>query len=370
MLRLAWRNLTRRRLRSLLTLLGVAISMSVVVALLGMAQGGEASLNKALNNHRGDILVTARGARFAGRLSPKDIEAVGAVRGVARALQYAVLPNIEVRVPTRAEPIRVAVLALPDPAIIARKFGVKEGRAPAEGALETLLGRVAAEELAVGVNGHVTIRDEKVRVTGLYDTGIAFQDRGLILPLDSARRLLNLGRNTRLAMADVEPGEVVAEVAERINAAVQAVDARPSADIVQTWEGRKVMLGLLWAITCIALLAGGVGVLNTMTMSVLERTREIGLLLAVGWRAGQVRRLIICEGALVALLGGLAGWGLGIAWVAIAKLAAAELTIEGAFGPGLFATTCAMSLGIGVIGALLPAFTASRMDPVEALRHE
>jgi putative ABC transport system permease protein len=370
MLRLAWRNLIRRRLRSLLTLLGVAISMSVVVALLGMADGGEESLNRALTTHRGDMLITARGARFTGRLTPKDLEAVTAVPGVARALPYAILSNVEVRVPTRDKPIRVAVLAMPDPAVIARKFGVKEGRPPAAGALETLLGVVAAKELNIGVNGHVLIREQKVVVAGIYDTGIAFQDRGLVMPLASARTLLNLGANSSLAMADVEAGEDPAAVAERINAAVKTVDARPSGEIVQTWEGRAVMQGLLWAITCIALLAGGVGVLNTMTMSVLERTREIGLLLAVGWPASRVRWLIIWEGGLLAFFGGLAGWGLGIAWVAIAQAAAAQLTIEGAFGPSLFAMTCGMSIGIGVIGGLIPAFTASRMDPVEALRYE
>lgn len=370
MLRLAWRNLTRRRLRSALTLLGVAISMSVVVALLGMADGGEAALNRALTTHRGDIIITARGARFAGRLSPDDLEAVAAVPGVARALPYTILTNIEVRVPTRDTPIRTAVLAMPDPEIIARKFGVTEGRAPVDGAMETLLGVVAARELNVGVNGHLLIRDQRINIVGLYDTGVPFQDRGLVLPLATARALLNLGENTSLAMADVVPGELPATVADRIQAAVPSVDARPSSAIVETFEGRAVMQGLLWAITCIALLAGGVGVLNTMTMSVLERTREIGLLLAVGWPARSVRILIIWEGGLLAFLGGLAGWGLGIAWVAIAKGAAAELTINGAFGPSLFVMTCGMSVGIGVLGALIPAFTASRLDPVEALRYE
>ncbi|MCI0341606.1 MAG: ABC transporter permease [Planctomycetales bacterium] len=372
---LALRNLTRRRLRTGLTLLGVAVGMSGVVALIGVADGAEGQMDRAIRMQRGDIILFARGARLWGRLKPEDLEAVAKVEGVARAAPYDVLPEVLVaadRAGGNSE--RMAVLAFPDPGLLERRFGLAAGRAPAPGAGEAIVGKRAAEFLGVSVGDRVLVRDRPLEVVGIYATGVSFQDRGVVLHFDLAREIFNLGSSARLAMADVSApdggDEEKRRVAKQINETVPAVEAIPAPDVVNSWEDRKILQALTWAISFIAVLVGGIGVLNTMTMSVSERTREIGLFLAVGWRAGKVLRLILAEGALLSLAGGLLGFPLGVLWVEGASRLVPQFPIEGAFGPVLFAEAVALSLAVGLAGSLVPAWTASRLDPMEALRYE
>lgn len=375
MLWLVLRHCARRRLRSTLTALGVAIGISVVVALVGVVEGAEAQFDRAMRAQRGDILLFRRGLRFVGRLTPAHLEAVRAVPGVAHADPY-VVGQVEVSAPGRqtdAEPLRVVLLSFPDPDFVRRRFPLEPaglGRPPAPGADEVAVGVDAAAALGVGLNDAVVLGDRTLRVVALFRTGAPWQDRGVLLDFDLARTLLDLGETTRVAGADVVGGEAPGRVADRINRAVPAVEAVVAADMVNAFEERRIFQALVWAVSCIALMAGGVGVLNTMSMAVLERTREIGLLLAVGWRARRVRALLLAESAVLATVGGVAGWGLGVAWAWLAAWMAPELSVEGRFGWPLFATALALALLTGLIGGALPAFRASRLDPVEALRHE
>ena len=376
MLRLALRNCLRRRLRSVLTGLGVAIGVSVVVALIGIAEGGESQFERAMRGQRDDILLFRRGLRLLGRLTPAHLEAVRRVPGVAHADPY-VVGQVEVSSPARpadAKPVSVVLLSFPDPDAVHRRFPMQRdpgARAPASGADEAAVGVDAATELGVGVGDTVVLGDRAFRVVGRYRTGAPWQDRGLVLPYDVARDLLNLGDSSAVAGADVVPGEPVAAVVARINATVPAVEAVAAPELLDKFEDqRRIVRALVWAVSLIALLAGGVGVLNTMSMAVLERTREIGLLLAVGWRAAQVRTLLLVESALLSLVGGIAGWGLGVGWAWLAAWLAPELAIEGRFGLALFGTAMALALATGLAGGALPAVAASRLDPVEALRHE
>ena len=128
---------------------------------------------------------------------------------------------------------------------------------------------------------------------------------------------------------------------------------------------------MVGGISFIAVFIGGLGMLNTMLMSVLERTREIGVLRALGWRQRRVLWLILQESLVLGLIGGLAGilFGLGLGGL-IALVPGTFGAIELVYGPTLFARALVVALTAGAAGGLYPAWRATRMRPVEALRYE
>jgi putative ABC transport system permease protein len=129
--------------------------------------------------------------------------------------------------------------------------------------------------------------------------------------------------------------------------------------------------GFLNGISTLAILVGGVGVLNTMLMSVFERTREIGVLRALGWRRSSILGLILREAALLGVVGGMIG--VGVAWslvwlMNLVPLLTGLITAE--FSWDVFARAFLVALFLGVSGGLYPAYRATRLQPVEALRYE
>jgi putative ABC transport system permease protein len=124
-------------------------------------------------------------------------------------------------------------------------------------------------------------------------------------------------------------------------------------------------------VSILALFVGGLGMLNTMLMSVLERTREIGVLRALGWRRRRVLAMILRESLLLGTVGGICGIILGLALGRLIGLAEGMWgSLELSYTPGIFAQAVLVALIAGVAGGLYPAWRATRMRPVEALRYE
>ena len=133
----------------------------------------------------------------------------------------------------------------------------------------------------------------------------------------------------------------------------------------------QLMEDSTWAIAFLALLVGGAGMTNTMVMSVFERTREIGVLRALGWRKWRVVRMILSESVMLSLLGGLVGLVIGLVLIySINLIPFIAGFVEFQFSPNLFAQALVTSLVLGAVGGIYPAWRASRLRPVEALRYE
>jgi cell division protein FtsX len=171
-------------------------------------------------------------------------------------------------------------------------------------------------------------------------------------------------------MPEQEHEKLIADVVNDVNQKIDSLRAIKSADILQRHKEVDFFKQFGLVISLIAALAGAVGILNTMTLTVYERTREIGLLLAVGWSRTRVLSSVMVEGLLLSVIGGLAGVAIGYAEVQAARTWFSLDALSGDLNITRSWQALALAFGIGFLASLYPAIRASLMEPIDALRHE
>jgi ABC-type lipoprotein release transport system permease subunit len=251
-----------------------------------------------------------------------------------------------------------------------REFRIVEGD-PLATNHQMLLGRVAAENLGVGLGQTVQIFNSSFRVVGIFETGVPFQDGGGVITLRDAQRLFGQPRKVSFIgvwLNEVDRTEVVIEEVER---RFPEIDLAKSSEFADGITDMQLFKASTWAISALALVVGGLGMTNTMVMSVFERTREIGVLRALGWRKPRVLGMIVRESVVLSMMGGLAGVlaGIGLGY-ALNLIPTVQGFLRLEYTPGLFAQAIGTAMLLGIVGGTYPAWWASRLRPVEALRYE
>jgi putative ABC transport system permease protein len=251
---------------------------------------------------------------------------------------------------------------------------LREGRWPRDPQERAVaLGALAAELIGKKVGDRVTIGSFEFSVTGIYESTAFVENGALLMTLPQAQHLSDKAGKVNILNVKLDESAVEAdanEIRERIRS-IPGFAAVTSAELVQQNAIVRIAKAMSAATILIAGLVGALGVLNTMLMSVSERTQEIGVLLALGWRRRAIARLILMESAVISIAGGLAGIGLGVLGVwALEHVALLRSKIEGIFTPSLILSAIGLSIVFGIVGGLYPAIRAARMSPSVALRHE
>jgi ABC-type antimicrobial peptide transport system permease subunit len=234
-----------------------------------------------------------------------------------------------------------------------------------------IMGRVAAENLSMEVGDTMRLFDRAFRIVGLYETGVSFQDGGGVVTLRDAQRLFGQPNQVSFLGIWLEDRAEAEAVRQRVEARFPEVAVSKASAFAEDVSDLQAMEGMTWGISFMALVVGGLGMMNTMVMSVFERTREIGVLRALGWRRRRVIWMILRESVILTLLGGVAGSLVGVVFgLFLNTLPAVQGFMQLRYSPGLFAQALVTALGLGVVGGIYPAWWASNLRPVEALRYE
>jgi len=359
------RTLWRRRTRTALTLLSIGVSIAAVIALGGMAEGMLGGFNVMMRDSQTDLFAAE--ADIDADFSAID-ERVGA-RIAARSDVNAVSGMFWTGTSTENMPMLIVAAYHPREFAI-RRYRISEGE-PLTGRRQVIVGWMAAEKLGVDVGDTLRLMDSNFRVAGIYETGQAFEDAGVVIGLREAQALTGKPRQVQFYLISLrDPGQAEA-VREELAATFPEIDFSLTSELDDAMSDFRVLQDMVDQISFLAVFIGAVGMLNTMLMSVLERTREIGVLRSLGWRQRQVLGMVLKESLMLGAVGGACGIPVGLGLGGLVGLTGIwGGAIRPAYTPHLFVQAIVVGLIAGVVGGLYPAWRATRMRPVEALRYE
>jgi putative ABC transport system permease protein len=369
---LIFRNLFRRRTRTLLTAIGLGVAIAAVLDLVGIASHFERSFMTLFQGKGIDLVVVRAGTsnQLSSTLDEKLGDRLRAMSGVA-----VVAPSLMDTVGfEQANIVSALVNGWESGSLLFRGSEILKGRVfgPGEGNV-VLLGRVLALNLGKRVGDQLDIAGESFQVIGIYESDSLFESGALIVPLATLQRMM--GREGQVTgfviQAASREQSGIAPLRQRIESEIPGLAATPASDYVQRDVQIRLAKMMAWATTVLALLLGSIGMLKTMIMTVFERTQEIGVLRALGWRRSRVLRLILGESICLGLLGAVLGMVMAVLGLRTLLLAP---TARGFIDPnlplGVLMVGLVMGLLLSILGGLYPALRAASLDPSEALRHE
>jgi putative ABC transport system permease protein len=385
------RDLGRRKLRSTLTITGILIGIMALVIFGSMANKIDALVRGGSDYYRDKIMVSAKGGfmGFGGIMSVGDAETIAALDGVDVAVpSVTLLLSEDGGGMTMGTPAVISgIVAGADLGRETFELRYASGRALTladEGEAVAVLGSDLARTDDLRVGDTIALRGTDFEIVGILEPTLTAPDNSAMVPLAAAQQLffdtLPAIIADGLGSAEIATGVTVYPtpdtdievLAESIMAAIPGGDTMTGADFdEQIGSATAVMNAMLVGIGLISLLVGGLSVINTMAMSVAERTREIGIKRAVGASRWRIRREIVAESALIGLIGGLLGLAVGAVIVYAGNEAGrASGTILFDLTAWTATTAVLFAVGLGALAGLVPAVHASRMDPVAALRYE
>lgn len=368
---IAWRNLRARPSRSLLTLAGVALSVGAVVALTAMAWGFEDSWQRAAEVRGTDAVVTRAGSRNA-LPSPFDAAVAQTLSELPQVRDVAGLLS-ELMSVDDAPPM--FVFGWPTGSFLWQHLKLVEGRFPrSEEETAVALGTLAAEMLGKRPGDTVYVDAEPFTLVGIFESSALVENGAALIPLQRMQTLTDhLDRvnlvNVRLKAGSDEAALIAFQQA--VTDALPGYRAVTAGTLVQQNVMVRLAQAMSWAVTVLAVLIGGAGVFNTMLMSVFERTREIGILLAVGWRRQRIVGMVLWESLMMGVAGGAVGVLVGS--LAVEMLQWSEMIrgrIDAHVSPTLVLYALGVAMVLGLIGGLYPALRASGLQPASALHAE
>jgi len=359
---LVWKNLLRRPVRTLLTSAGVALGVGLIVALLSISAGAKRTAGDLIHLGRADFGLFQSGVSDATRsLLPVRLEReIGADLGVAQTARIFLLVT---KVQGQDSSLVFGLAANEFPY---RRLTLISGNRSG-----ALVGDTGAKSFHVQPGSPIDVDGHTDRVSGVYHSGDRFEDMGVVLPLATVQSLAKRPAEATTIAVAVKLGQRPQVVASRLEKRYGITAIVEPGQAVKVDTSSQLILDVGWVISALALIVGGIGVMNTMAMSVFERVREIGILRAVGWTGWRIAALIVSEAIGISLVALAIGLALGVlaAHLFTAQTGLSTL-VSPDFNAGVFAWGLAFALGVGIIGAAYPAWRALRLSPIEALRRE
>ncbi|HZS24233.1 MAG TPA: FtsX-like permease family protein [Gaiellaceae bacterium] len=348
------KNLRRRLARTVFTAIGVGVGVALIVALFAITNGVHRTADDLTHVGRADFGLYQSGVSdFTQSLLPNSL-----ATKVAGDPQVAAVAKVKLLVTGG-----MLVFGLDPHEFAYRRLVVVAGHRSLA---------MAGDHSTKHVGQTVRIGSRTFTIGGIFHSGDRFEDLGVELPLRTVEALAQRPGEATSIGVDVKLGanpKVVARRLEERYPGIAAITEPGQAIKIDT--SSRLILSTGWIVSVLALIVGGIAVTNTMAMSVYERTREIGILRAIGWPVSRVGALVVSEALGICLLALGVGCGLGVlaANVFVARSELNEL-ITPTYSLSTFLWGLLFALGVGLVGALYPTWRAVTLAPVAALRHE
>ena len=379
---IAWASVKRRRGRFVFALAAVALGIGTVVALVSLSRAMRAEVGDELDRFGANIVITPKsrsldvayaGVAVAGltvdaqELQTKDADAIRTIPNKRNV--SAVAPKLVGTLEIEGQRALLIGVRFRDEGAVKSWWKI-DGRL-ARNAGEVMMGHDAAQTLRKKTGDRITLGGEPREIVGVIAPNGSFDDQAVLADLGVAQQAL--GKPDAVTLIEVSAlcrGCPIEDMVSQMATVLPHARVAPIRQAVAVRERAVLQFTrFAYAVSGIVLLVGMVVVLTTMMASVAERTQEIGILRAVGYRRTQVARIILFEALAVNLAGGVAGWLLGFAVSRALGPSMAQLTTPVPLDFTLGAAAVLTALVLGAAGGSYPAIRAARMDPAQALRH-
>jgi len=395
--RIALRALRRNKLRTLLTMLGIIIGVAAVISAISIGNGAKVQVEAQVASLGQNVLsvfpgsFSTGGARggFGSRstLTPEDAQAI--IREVANVVAVSCEVRDRNQIQANGLNWNTQVQGESPDYLSVRAWGLASGSMFTDADVRSagkvcIIGKTVADELFNGVDPigqTLRIRDIPFKILGvLQSKGVNFfgqdQDDTVVIPYTSAMRRVS-GRDFLSAiLIQAEKAEQMTRIQEEVTAVLQQRRSGREPDFMVRSQlelaeaataTAKTMTALIGSVAAISLLVGGIGIMNIMLVSVTERTREIGIRMAIGARGRDILLQFLIEAVTLSIIGGALGIAAGIA---VSKGIAARMDWPTLTSSTSIVVAFLFSAGVGIFFGFYPARKASKLDPIEALRYE
>ena len=361
------KNPFRRKNSAILAIIGIAIGIVVIVALGGITDGLINTFEDTIHAGGADFSISGKetgdSAYGTNTIDANWTEKIANVSGVSEAYPiYVVLTSV-------GDDYMNTLIGIDPNGTTLADISMKEGRIMEDNASEAILGEIYAEDNNYSVGDKIKIDGEEFEVVGIYETGDQNMAGGVFTSISKVGELMDDEDSISNIYVKVNKGEDPQTVADRIDEKYgdNITTVTSVMEMTQMADMLNMLQASTWAISLLAIVVGGLGIINTMLMSVFERTREIGVLKAVGWSNRKILTMIVGESLVITIVSAIIGSLIGFL---ACTLFGPQMGIEPLFTPKIFIQAFAIAIVVGIIGGIYPAIKAVKLPPTEALRYE
>ena len=369
-LNISFRNLWRRSVRSCLTAMGVAVAVATLIALVGTSQGVERAWSESMTGKGIHMLGFRKNTVeiLSSTINQEVVEQIGRIAGIKEATgELTDLVKLDTGV--------IGISGWPADSFLWESLQIQKGHRPATNDLHgAVLGQRLADRLGLSVGDSIPLSDFKVEIVGIFRQESVLIESAMILPLTLMQKFMDKeGKVTLINLRLSYPGDIhkVAAVRAHLNELFPSLSFLETKDVADANQIIGLLKKMNWSISVIALMMGVFFILNTLLMSVNERTREIGILAALGWCRMRIMAMVMFEGVLLAGLGSAVGLPiglLGLHW--LASLKHLQGFIDPAVSSRFMLEVVLAATVLGILGSLYPAWRISHLRTVDALKQE
>lgn len=378
---LIFKNPFRNKTRSALSVIGIAIGIATIVALGLITAGMQDTVQTTFNEGGAEITVsnTTTVGGNSGMIQQStvdELQNIGGVIDVSGEHSYSESSSSQ---PSMSQggsgnpnggDMTNSILGIEASKLSLAGIDELNGTAFEDNSKEAIIGSQYAMMNNLSIGDNITIHNTEFEITGIYETGSMFADSTIYVPIDT---LQNISESDEYSSVLVKTAEDANDtiISDKIKDKFYDLSTLTSDEISSMMTNVTGILNTAsLAVSGLAIIVGAIGIINTMVMTVYERTKEIGVLKSIGWKPRRILLMIMGETLVLTILSGIVGsvFGILISEIGVMLLDAGDFSLG--YDPQAFILAFGITIFVGLIGGIYPAYKASKLAPTEALRYE